>query len=171
MFLQLTRFLLTNGSLLLGCDSSSDSGSELTREVKLLSDSLISILGQKEQKGPPPMITNFLSYDLLNPDQVKFRVQDALVLPCGASGTNLKWSWYHNDTKIPEGALKFGNKRLGRDGTLTGSFLGSADSGTYQCFVEDTVSGVKTFSRKIRVAVTGEVTDASHYLKRPCRAQ
>ena len=161
-FLRLTRFILTNGSVLLGCDSSSDSGSGLTRKMELLSDSLISILGQKEQKEPPPMITNFLSYDLLNPEQVKFRVRDALVLPCGASGTNLKWSWYHNGTKIPEGALKFGNKRLGREGTLTGSFLGSADSGTYQCFVEDTISGVKTFSRKIRVAVTGEVTDTRH---------
>ena len=117
------------------------------------------------------MIKTFLSYDLTSPEQVKFRAQKALVLPCGASGENLKWSWYHNDTEIPEGALKYGNKRLGGDGTLTGSSLGSSDSGTYQCFVQDTVSGVKTFSRKIKVAVTGEsllenkVSSTSHAWK------
>lgn len=114
------------------------------------------------------MIKTFLSYDLISPEQVKFRAQKALVLPCGASGENLKWSWYHNDTEIPEGALKYGNKRLGGDGTLTGSSLGSSDSGTYQCFVQDTVSGVKTFSRKIKVAVTviGQFADQTPMEKR-----
>ena len=77
-------------------------------------------------------------------------------LPCAASGNNLKWRWQHNNTDIPEGELQFGKRRLGSDGTLTGSNLGISDSGTYQCFVKDTATNVETFSRKIKVAVTGK---------------
>ena len=102
------------------------------------------------------MIINFLPYDLINPEQVKFRIQNAFKLPCGATGENLKWTWRHNDVEIPEGELQFGNRRLGPDGTLTGSFLDSSYNGTYQCFVKDTVSNVETFSRKLKVVVTGE---------------
>ena len=114
--------------------------------------------GQQSPKPPPPQITNFLKNDLINPEQVKFRRDNALVLPCGAIGSNLKWSWKHNDTLIPDDELRFCNRRLklGGDGTLTGSNLGITDSGSYQCFVKDTVTNVQTFSRKIQVAVTGK---------------
>ena len=111
--------------------------------------------GQQWPKPPPPQITKFLNHDLINPEQVKFRRDNALVLPCGAIGSNLKWSWKHNDTLIPDDELQFCNRRLGGDGTLTGSNLGITDSGSYQCFVKDTVTNVQTFSRKIQVAVTG----------------
>ena len=103
------------------------------------------------------MIIHFLSYDLINPEQVKFRRENAFKLPCGATGENLKWTWKHNDVEIPEGELQFGKRRLGSNGTLTGSYLDSSHSGTYQCFVKDTVSNVETFSRKIKVVVTGEL--------------
>ena len=118
--------------------------------------------GQQSPKPPPPQITNFLNHDLINPEQVKFNKVNALVLPCGAIGSNLKWSWMHNDTLIPEGELNFGNRRLGNDGTLTGSNLGITDSGKYQCFVKDTVTNVQTFSRKIQVAVTGKTLGCSY---------
>ena len=111
-----------------------------------------------DRSRPPPMITHFLTINLIDPEQVKFRTANALRLPCGASGENLvKWTWKHNDTEIPESELKFGKFRLSNDGNLTGSYLGSDDSGHYQCFVKDTVSGIVTFSRKIKVAVTGGI--------------
>jgi len=113
---------------------------------------------QQQQKPPPPQITNFRSKDLINPEQVKFKTDDALVLPCGATGNNLKWIWKLNDTVIPDSAYgPFSNMfKLSSIGTLTGSNLGSSQSGTYQCIVRDTVTLIETFSRKIKVAVTGE---------------
>jgi len=94
---------------------------------------------------------------LINPEEVKFRTDNALVLPCEAVGENLKWVWKLNDTEIPDNAYgPFGKFKLSSIGTLTGSNLGSSESGTYQCIVRDTVSTVETFSRKIKVAVTGK---------------
>jgi len=120
---------------------------------------------QQKQKPPPPQITNFRSKDLINPEQVKFKTDNALVLPCGATGNNLKWIWKLNDTAIPDNAYgPFSKFQLSSIGTLTGSNLGSSESGTYQCFVRDTVSTVQTFSRKIKVAVTGKRKCAELYL-------
>ena len=74
-------------------------------------------------------------------------------LPCGASGNNLQWTWRHNDTIITNSTG--GKFTVGADGTLYGSYLEGAQSGHYQCFVRDAVTGIETFSRKIKVAVTG----------------
>ena len=74
-------------------------------------------------------------------------------MPCGASGTNLQWTWRHNDTITISKGGKF---TVDADGTLYGSYLESEQSGHYQCFVRDNVTGIETFSRKIKVAVTGK---------------
>ena len=100
----------------------------------------------------PPRIVKFETKDLLAPEDVKFERKDALKLPCDAVGNNLRWTWKHNGTEITTG----GKFTVGADGTLIGSFLESAQSGNYQCFVRDTVTGIQTFSRKIQVAVTGK---------------
>ena len=102
----------------------------------------------------PPRIVKFETKDLLAPEDVKFERKDALKLPCDAVGNtgNLQWTWKHNGTAISMG----GKFTLGADGTLYGSYLESAQSGNYQCFVRDTVTGIQTFSRKIQVAVTGK---------------
>ena len=78
-----------------------------------------------------------------------------MTLPCGASGNNLQWTWRHNDTITISKGVKF---TVGADGTLYGSYLESEQSGHYQCFVRDNVTGIETFSRKIKVAVTGKGT-------------
>ena len=101
----------------------------------------------------PPRIFNFLTKDLLAPDDVKFSRKNALNLPCGASGNNLQWTWKHNGTAIAVNDYKF---TVGTNGTLYGSYLEGAQSGHYQCFVRDTVTGMEEFSRKIQVAVTGK---------------
>ena len=101
----------------------------------------------------PPRIFNFLTKNLLAPDDVKFSRKNALNLPCGASGNNLQWTWKHNGTAIAVNDYKF---TVGADGTLYGSYLEGAQSGHYQCFVRDTVTGMEEFSRKIQVAVTGK---------------
>ena len=75
-------------------------------------------------------------------------------MPCGANGTNLQWTWRHNDTTIT--FSKGGKFTVDADGTLYGSYLESAQNGHYQCFVKDAVTGIETFSRKIKVAVTGK---------------
>ena len=92
-----------------------------------------------------------MTRDLLAPGDVEFDKENALKLPCNAVGNNLQWTWKHNDTVISTG-VKF---NIDANGTLHGSYLESAQSGHYQCFVKDSVSGVETFSRKIMVAVTG----------------
>ena len=100
------------------------------------------------------MITYFLQKDLVNPEDVKFRSDQGFKLPCKATGSNLKWTWEHNGTVITD----YGRRSpftLGEDGALTGSNLIATDSGTYQCFVKDEVSGAVAFSRKLKVAVTG----------------
>ena len=74
-------------------------------------------------------------------------------MPCGASGNNLQWTWKHNDTAISTSDTKF---TVDAYGTLYGNYLESAQSGHYQCFVRDNVTGIETFSRKIKVAVTGK---------------
>ena len=92
-----------------------------------------------------------MTRDLLAPGDVQFGKVNALKLPCNAVGHNLQWTWKHNDS-----AISTGNKfTIYANGTLHGSYLESAQSGHYQCFVKDSVSGVETFSRKIMVAVTG----------------
>ena len=100
----------------------------------------------------PPRIVNFPTKDLLAPEDVKFSRPNALKLRCDAVGSNLQWTWKHNGTAITTG----GKFTVGADGTLYGSYLESAQSGHYQCFVRDTVTGIEIFSRKIQVAVTGK---------------
>ena len=68
----------------------------------------------------PPRIFNFLTKNLLAPDDVKFSRKNALNLPCGASGNNLQWTWKHNGTAIAVNDYKF---TVGADGTLYGSTL------------------------------------------------
>ena len=99
------------------------------------------------------MITYFLAKDLVNPEEVKFRAEEGFRLPCKATGSNLKWSWKHNDTEI----TAFNGKpySLMENGTLIGSHLQAANSGTYQCYVKDEKTGAVVFSRKLKVAVTG----------------
>ena len=111
-------------------------------------------LGQEFR--PPPQITKFLSDDLVGPGEVMFgRRYDASLnggfrLPCEATGSDLQWRWTHNGTNIVFGATY----KLGVDGSLTGEFLEAENSGSYQCFVKDTVTNMETFSRKLKVAVT-----------------
>ena len=110
-------------------------------------------LGQSE----PPRITNFLQRNLLAPEDVKFKTDNAMRLQCAALGNNLQWTWKNNDTEISAAQIPHGNQfKVSSDGTLTGSNLGSSQSGNYQCFVKDTVTNVETLSRKIQVAVTGK---------------
>ena len=109
----------------------------------------VYIAGQ--QQSDPPRIVDFMTRDLLAPGDVKFGKKNALKLPCNAIGNNLQWTWKHNDSVILTGD-KF---TIDANGTLHGSSLESAQSGHYQCFVKDSVSGVETFSRRIMVAVTG----------------
>ncbi|CAH3151030.1 unnamed protein product, partial [Porites lobata] len=106
--------------------------------------------GQQVGVADLPRIVNFPTKDLLAPEDVKFSRQNALKLPCDAVGSNLQWTWKHNGTAITTG----GKFAIGVDGTLYGSYLESAQSGNYQCFVRDNVTGIETFSRKIQVAVT-----------------
>ena len=115
----------------------------------------------------PPRIVNFPTQDLLVPDDVKFSRQNALKLPCDAVGSNLQWTWKHNGTAITTG----GKFTVGADGTLYGSYLESAQSGHYQCFVRDTVTGIETFSRKIQVAVTGKESLQYHWYKQLNRSK
>ena len=115
----------------------------------------------------PPRIVNFLTKDLLAPEDVKFSRQNALQLPCDAVGNNLHWTWKHNGTAIATG-VKF---TVGADGTLYGSYLESAQSGHYQCFVRDSVTGIETFSRKIQVAVTGKEPFQYHWHKQLNRSE
>ena len=49
--------------------------------------------------------------------------------------------------------------------------LESAQSGNYQCFVKDTVTGIETFSRKIQVAVTGKESLQYHWYKQLNRSK
>ena len=75
-------------------------------------------------------------------------------LPCDASGSDLTWTWKHNGVEI---TLFYGLPySLSQSGTLTGEHLKAEHSGTYQCIVNDTKTGIKVFSRKLQVAVTGE---------------
>ena len=82
-----------------------------------------------------------------------------LNLPCRATGSNkLSWEWRHNDVAIDPNKFKYDDDwQLLQDGTLLAKGLDISDNGTYQCFVTDTVTDVKTFSRKLRVAVTGKI--------------
>ena len=125
----------------------------------------VKIAGQ--QVADPPRIVNFPTKDLLAPEDVKFSRQNALKLPCDAVGNNLQWTWKHNGTAITTG----GKFAIGVDGTLYGSYLESAQSGNYQCFVRDTVTGIETFSRKIQVAVTGKESFQYHWHKQLTRSK
>ena len=115
----------------------------------------------------PPRIVKFETKDLLAPEDVKFERKDALKLPCNAVGSNLQWIWKHNGTEIATG----GKFTVGADGTLKGNYLESAQSGNYQCFVKDTVTGIETFSRKIQVAVTGKESLQYHWYKQLNRSK
>ena len=115
----------------------------------------------------PPRIVTFPTKDLLAPNDVKFSRPNALKLPCDAVGSNLQWTWKHNGTAITTG----GKFAIGVDGTLYGSYLESAQSGNYQCFVRDTVTGIETFSRKIQVAVTGKESLQYHWYKQLNRSK
>ena len=125
----------------------------------------VKIVGQ--QVTDPPRIVNFPTKDLLAPEDVKFSRQNALKLPCDAVGSNLQRTWKHNGTAITTG-VKF---TVGAGGTLYGSYLESAQSGNYQCFVRDTVTGIETFSRKIQVAVTGKESLQYHWYKQLNRSK
>ena len=93
------------------------------------------------------MITKFLPQGYIIADG-KF------TLPCDASGSDLKWTWKHNGVEI---TLFYGIPySLSQSRTLTGKFLQTEQSGTYQCIVKDQITGVEVFSRKIHVAVTGK---------------
>ncbi|XP_068714977.1 fibronectin type III domain-containing protein-like [Montipora foliosa] len=125
----------------------------------LVSLSYLSILCNGQGPKPAPLqITEFLQNDLVALDEVKFRdnVNWQLNLPCRATGSNkLSWEWKHNDSIINPNKFEFDDDwQLSQNGTLKAKGLSISDSGTYQCFVTDTVTGVKTFSRKLRVAVT-----------------
>ena len=125
-----------------------------------MSSKLSSFFSGQGSKPAPPQITEFSQNDLVAPDEVKFRdnVNWQLNLPCRATGSNkLSWEWWHNDRKIEPRKFESNNWQLSQDGTLSAKGLSISDSGTYQCFVTDTVTGVKTFSRKLRVAVTGKI--------------
>ena len=115
----------------------------------------------------PPRIVNFPTKDLLAPEDVKFSRPNALKLPCDAVGSKLQWTWKHNGTAITTG----GKFTVGADGTLYGSYLESAQSGHYQCFVRDTVNEIETFSRKIQVAVTGKDSLQYHWYKQLTRSK
>ena len=99
------------------------------------------------------MITKFAPKDLVEPDDVTRMT--GFKLPCEASGTNLTWTWEHNDSEI----TNFYGRPFSHleDGTLIGIFLSSKQGGTYQCFVTDEETGVEVFSRKLQVAVTGKL--------------
>ena len=72
-------------------------------------------------------------------------------LPCDATGQYLKWRWQHNGTDI---FIFSGGRYKLQGGSLTGEFLYPEQSGTYQCFVQDTITLKETFSRRIQVFVT-----------------
>lgn len=96
------------------------------------------------------MITRFAPKDLVKPNDVTNTT--GFKLPCEASGTNLTWTWKHNDREITN---FYGiHYSLRENGTLIGK---SKHGGTYQCFVKDKETGVEVFSRKLKVNVTGKL--------------
>ena len=107
------------------------------------------------------MITKFLQRDLVKPDEVKFSQKPGFSLPCEASGSNLTWTWKHNGITI---TVFYGPYySLSQSGTLTGNYLTAEQSGSYQCFVKDEVTGIQVFSRKLQVAVTGECPSCFYF--------
>lgn len=119
---------------------------------------VISGQSVSQPQSPPPRIVNFLTGNLLKPEDVKFGKEFnaaknwGFKLPCDAQGANkLEWRWQQNGTDII-----FPNRHydLGDDGALTGNFLTAKNSGNYQCFVKDPTTNKETFSRKVQVAVT-----------------
>ena len=73
-------------------------------------------------------------------------------LPCKATGKNLKWTWTFNGGPLPKKVEVQNDKLVGGSRC---NILNVAQSGRYQCFVEDTKNKVLTFSREIEVKVTG----------------
>ena len=123
--------------------------------------SLCTFTFSGQDQKPPPRITNFLKGNLLNRDEVKGgREYDELnnfgfKLPCDATGENLQWRWQHNGTDIP--IFAGGKFKVQGYGSLIGEALLPVQSGNYQCFVKDTVTGKETFSRKVQVLVTCKI--------------
>ena len=108
-------------------------------------------------KTAPPRITDFPKVNFLNRDEVKGEKKyneqnnNGFKFLCEATGENLEWTWTLNrTTKITDGSTF----KVGAAGSLTGQMLLPEQSGNYQCFVEDKVSGMATFSRKVQVLVT-----------------
>ena len=119
---------------------------------------VISGQSVSQPQSPPPRIVNFLTGNLLKPEDVKFGKEFnaaknwGFKLPCDAQGANkLEWRWQQNGTDI---IFPNGKYNLGDDGALTGNFLTAKNSGNYQCFVKDPTANKETFSRKVQVAVT-----------------
>ncbi|KAL9959433.1 hypothetical protein ACROYT_G032757 [Oculina patagonica] len=97
--------------------------------------------------GEPPVIRDFLSYDLTLPGDVPS--VSGFRLPCKASGSSpLRHRWEHNGRDIEYGK----QYRLLKSGALEGKFLNHTNNGTYQCFVENGFG--EDFSRKIQVLVS-----------------
>ena len=105
----------------------------------------------------PPIITRFLSEDLVHRNEVKFEKRGGFKLPCAASGSNLTWTWKHNGTIIAK--TRGIPYLLSEDGTLKGNYLSTEHSGTYQCLVRDQTTGIEVFSRRVQVAVTGKIAN------------
>lgn len=129
----------------------------LNQWILIVGAFVISGQSVSQPQSPPPRIVNFLTGNLLKPEDVKFGKQFNAAknwgfrLPCDAQGANkLEWRWQHNGTDIiPD--IKY---NIGNDGALTGSYLTVENSGNYQCFVKDPTTNKETFSRKVQVAVT-----------------
>ncbi|XP_068758738.1 fibronectin type III domain-containing protein-like isoform X1 [Montipora capricornis] len=126
----------------------------------------VSLLAVVAGVRQPPVITKFLQRDLVKPDEVKFFQMPGFSLPCEASGSNLTWTWKHNGITI---TVFYGSYySLSQSGTLTGNYLTAEQSGSYQCFVKDEVTGIQVFSRKLQVAVTatGEFIDKTDVVQK-----
>jgi len=90
---------------------------------------------------------------------------DGFKLPCVATGDNLEWRWQHNGTNISI-CFQGGRYKVQGDGSLIGETLLPYQSGDYQCFVKDTVTGKETFSRKVQVLVTCKSLHFTFFFKK-----
>lgn len=106
--------------------------------------------------GRPPVITDFLAYDLTRAGDVTSHL--GFRLPCAASGTGpLQYRWKLNGTDVSYE----GHYRLLPTGTLEGRDLDHSNDGTYQCFVKNDFG--EDFSRKMWVKVSGTTCAVRNY--------